>query len=151
MQIIFVCTGNTCRSPMAEGILKSKNIDGLYVFSRGLYVPGEQSASFSSEKAMSDMGIDISSHKSKQLTMDEAKRADLILTMTKSHKNTIISADKSFEGKVFTLSEFAGESGDVADPFGYGEDVYFDIAQHIEYLIDKIDWNKINDKKSENQ
>ena len=134
---------------MAEGVLKNLDIKGIETISRGLFVPEEQRASFSSESAMKSMGIDISAHLSKQLTMEEAKKADLILTMTASHKNTVISADEKFRDKTFTLSEFAGENGDIADPYGQNDDVYFDCAQHISYLVKKIDWDGIvNGKKS---
>jgi len=149
MQVIFVCTGNTCRSPMAEGLLKNLAVEGVEVISRGLFVPEESRASFSSEKAMKSMGIDISSHISKQLTMDEAEKADLILTMTSAHKKTILNANEGFKDKTFTLCEAAGESGEIDDPYGRDDDVYFDCAQHMSYLIEKIDWNgMVNDKKS---
>ena len=142
MRIIFVCTGNTCRSPMAEGILKSLNKD-YEVLSRGLYVPEEISASFFSIKAMEDMDIDISKHKSKQLTVGEAEDCDLIITMTESHKNTIISAYSKFSDKTFTLSEIAGEEGDIKDPYGMDEDAYRECAKQINSLILRADFEKM--------
>ena len=141
MRIIFVCTGNTCRSPMAEGILKSIYKD-YEVLSRGLYVPEEIGASFFSIKAMQEMDIDISGHKSKQLTVGEAEDCDLVITMTKSHKNIIISSYPKFSDKTFTLSEFAGEEGDVRDPYGMDEDTYRECAKQIMRLILKADFEK---------
>ena len=141
MQIIFVCTGNTCRSPMAEGILKSLQND-YEVLSRGLYVPEEIGASFFSIKAMEEMDIDISKHKSKQLTVGEAEDCDLIITMTKSHKDIIVSAYPKFSDKTFTLSEYAGEEGDIRDPYGMDENAYRECAKQIRRLMVKADFEK---------
>ncbi len=141
MQIIFVCTGNTCRSPMAEGFLKNVHKD-YEVLSRGLYVPEEIGASFFSIKAMKEMDIDISGHKAKQLTVGEAEDCDLIITMTESHKNTIVSAYPKFSDKTFTLSEYAGEEGDVRDPYGMDEVAYRECAKQIRRLILKADFEK---------
>ena len=140
MRVVFVCTGNTCRSPMAEGILKSLHSD-FEVISRGLYVPEEVSASFSSIKAMEQIDIDISNHKSRQLTVGDGEDADLIITMTQGHKKTILDACPDFANKTFTLAEFAGESGDVSDPFGRDDEAYFECAKRIYSLISKADWS----------
>ena len=141
MRIVFVCTGNTCRSPMAEGILKKERED-LEVISRGLYVPEEMCASFNSIKVMEDMDIDISNHRSKQLTVGDGEDCDLIITMTASHKNTILSACPDFSGKTFTLAEFAGDDGDVSDPYGGDFSEYKKCADKIYELILKADWSK---------
>ncbi len=141
MQVVFVCTGNTCRSPMAEGILKNYKED-ISVLSRGLYVPEEINASFNSIKAMEEMDIDISSHRSKQLTTREAEESDLVITMTQGHKNTILSAYPKFADKTFTLAEYAGDSGDVSDPYGMDFDAYRRCAKRIRELIFKADWKK---------
>ena len=141
MNILFVCTGNTCRSPMAEGILKSLNKD-IDVCSRGLYVPDATAPSYGSINAMEKMDIDISSHRSKQLTYADCDDADLIITMTDSHKKTILQACESCSEKTFTLAEFAGEEGDISDPFGRDDNAYYECAKRIYSLILKADWGR---------
>ncbi len=81
MKILFVCTGNTCRSPMAEGYLKSLGFD---CESRGLAADGSK-VSENSAKAMSEINIDISGHISKQLTKTDIDNFDTIICMSKSH------------------------------------------------------------------
>jgi protein-tyrosine-phosphatase len=84
MNILFVCTGNTCRSPMAEGLfkdmLKKNNIDNIRVSSAGISVfPGEQ-ANEKAIKALKEKGIDIRSHRARQ-AIEEIDKADLIWAM----------------------------------------------------------------------
>ena len=75
MNILFVCTGNTCRSPMAEGYLRSKKLGGVTVLSRGLACDGSP-VSLNSKTAMAEVGIDISGHISRQITDRDIKNAD---------------------------------------------------------------------------
>lgn len=146
MRVVFVCTGNTCRSPMAEGFLKHI-CDNLEVISRGLYVPFADGASLYSINAMRKYDIDISNHTSSQLTVGDCDDADIIITMTSSHKNTILSAYPKYADKTFTLSEYAGEDGDISDPYGQDFAAYEACAKMIFNLIKKCNWNcgEIND------
>src|SRR5690554_6769311 len=111
MNILFVCTGNTCRSSMAEGILKKylkeNSIENIYVSSAGISAFQGQKANEKAENVLRKKGIDISSHKSRQLTEEILKDSDLILTMTNAHKNIILQAIPNISNKVYTLKEYA--------------------------------------------
>ena len=125
--IIFLCTGNTCRSPMAEGYLKSKNKD-LNVISRGLAADGS-SVSENSKLAMEKIGIDISSHISKQLSFEEAENADLIVCMSPSHATVLKSAGID-EEKIKVLG--------VNDPYGCDLKIYEECRDQIIKGIDNL-------------
>jgi protein arginine phosphatase len=137
-RILFVCTGNTCRSPMAEAILKSKKIDGLEVKSAGIYAATGSEASAHAKRVLEDHQID-HHHSSNMLNVDSVRWADLILTMTISHKNAILQQYPEAAAKVFTLKEFTGENYnvDVVDPFGGNLAIYQETYQELEKLITK--------------
>jgi protein arginine phosphatase len=135
-RILFVCTGNTCRSPMAEAILKSKKIDGLEVKSAGIYAATGSEASAHAKKVLDAYHIE-HNHSSTMLNKDSVQWADLILTMTGSHKNAILQQYPDSAGKVFTLKEFTGEkyAVDVVDPFGGNLAIYQETFQELDKLI----------------
>lgn len=135
-RILFVCTGNTCRSPMAEAILKSKKIDGLEVKSAGIYAATGSEASAHAKKVLDDHQIE-HHHSSTMLNKDSVQWADLILTMTGSHKDAILWQYPDSAGKVFTLKEFNGEKYaiDVVDPFGGNLAIYQETFQELDNLI----------------
>ena len=126
-KIVFVCTGNTCRSPMAEGYLKSKRKD-LNVISRGLTADGLP-VSHNSKFVMEKMGIDISAHTSKQLTKEEAEGADFIVCMSPSHAQFLVMAGIS-EEKIRVLG--------VDDPYGCDLSVYEECRDQIIKGIDNL-------------
>ncbi len=107
-KIVFVCTGNTCRSPMAEGYLKSKNRKDLEVLSRGIAADGS-AVSENSVLSMSELGIDISAHISKQLTFSDIDESTVFITMSASHADILegLGLDKM---KIFVLG--------IPDPYG---------------------------------
>ncbi|MGX6445526.1 low molecular weight protein arginine phosphatase [Neobacillus sp. K501] len=135
-RILFVCTGNTCRSPMAAAILKQKNIDGIEVRSAGIYAATGSEASDHAQKVL-ELNQIPHQHRSSQLDPAAVAWADLILTMTASHKAAIVQ--QYGPGKVYTLKEFTGEEvdSDVVDPFGGSLAIYQQTYRELEKLIDK--------------
>lgn len=138
-RILFVCTGNTCRSPMAEAILKNKNRDGIEVRSAGIYAAPGSEASAHTQRVLDDNNIP-HQHQSSQLNKELVDWADKILTMTASHKAAILQQFHGNSGKVFTLKEFTGEAYnmDVVDPFGGNLAIYQETYRELEKLIDKV-------------
>lgn len=129
MNIIFVCTGNTCRSPMAEYYLKSKNLNGVNVISRG-FGEGEPVSS-KSVAVMAEIGIDISNHISSRITESEAENADAIICMTESHRQLLIYLGVNPK-RIYVLG------GGIPDPFGGDLEVYRNCRNKILMSIDSL-------------
>lgn len=127
-KIIFVCTGNTCRSPMAEGYLKSKNRKDLEVISRGLAADGS-AVSEKSVIAMQELGIDISAHLSKQLTFADLSESAIFICMSSSHADVLegIGIDKI---KIHVLG--------ISDPYGRDEETYKKCRDEIIEGVDEL-------------
>ncbi|MDC3411785.1 low molecular weight protein arginine phosphatase [Aquibacillus sp. 3ASR75-11] len=104
MRILFVCTGNTCRSPMAEALLKQKN-DQIKVQSAGIFAGKGQRASQGTIDVLKEKGIPFH-HQSQPITRDLLNWADLVLAMTTQHKQTIVMEYPEFYDKIFTLKEY---------------------------------------------
>lgn len=141
MNILFVCTGNTCRSPMAEGILKSmlSEKDNIQVLSGGIFAPQGAGASENAILAMREKGIDISAHTAQNINSDVIGESDLILAMTSSHKQMIIAAfGDEARDKVYTVCEYADTDGDISDPYGGDIECYKMCADMLEDAIGKI-------------
>jgi len=141
LKILFVCTGNTCRSSMAEALARkilAERPEGkgrLEFSSAGVAALTGNRASLEAVEALAGMGVDLRDHRATLLTPGIISEADLILTMTRAHREHILEIFPSAAGKVFTLAEYAGAAGDVPDPIGQPVEVYRSCAERLKDLI----------------
>lgn len=141
MDIVFVCTGNTCRSPLAESIAKSLSNNHTFS-SRGIFATDGIPASRHTKQIIEENNLSPATLSAAFQAEDSEK--DLILTMTSSHRDTIRSLYP--RSNVYTLTEYVnGTTRDIPDPYGGDYAIYYDtyIALHenITKLLTKIDKN----------
>ncbi|ASB87007.1 low molecular weight protein arginine phosphatase [Bacillus sonorensis] len=141
MNILFVCTGNTCRSPMAEALFKSaasrKKLD-VSVKSAGLFAPENGKASLYAVEALFEKNIALN-HSSAPLSKEKIEWADLVLTMTEQHKFLARQEYPDDQEKIYTLIEYVmGGNGDIADPFGGSLSAYQKTRDELEHLLKEL-------------
>lgn len=140
MKVLFVCTGNTCRSPMAEAIFNKLNhIDKASAISAGVAAIPNSIISKNASKVIKDnLELEVTNRFAVQLNEKLLSEADLILTMTKSAKNYILNSFHQVEQKIFTLKEYVGEEGDVLDPYGGNVEIYSQTFDELNKLINLL-------------
>jgi protein-tyrosine phosphatase len=151
--ILFVCSGNTCRSPMSEAIArnilaKKLNVPeaelerkGINVVSAGSFAMPGARATPQGVEALREMGIDLTRHRSRPLSVELIHQADWIFGMSRSHVQAVRSLVPSAAEKVQTLNP----DGEIEDPIGSDVGVYKDLAVQLQNLIEK----RLNEKLAE--
>ena len=147
IRTLFVCTGNTCRSPMAAGLLQNKinsaSAGTAYsVASAGLAAWPGQPASPEAVLVMGQRGLSLADHRAQQVDFDQIAASRIVLTMTRAHKEALLRLFPAAEDKIFTLAEYTGGRIDVADPIGGTLQEYHTCADQLTKLIERA-WDKI--------
>lgn len=144
-RIIFVCTGNQCRSPMAEGILRSELLrlgrNAIGVCSMGTHAPEGRRASSNAVAACAENAVDIGGHRSRPLALDELKKADFIFVMENAHRDYVCTLLPGAADRIFLLAgwpEKENDGGDIPDPIGGTAGDYRKIYRLIAGHVDRI-------------
>lgn len=140
MRILFVCTGNTCRSPIAEALFREKARQlKVEVCSAGVAAQDGTPASREAQCVLEERGIH-HFHRAKRVNGEMSAWADTVLTMTGGHKRMLAEVFPGASKKVFTLNEYVGckDIPEIADPFGGGLTTYRQCAKQIEQTLDRL-------------
>lgn len=137
MKILFVCTGNTCRSPIAEGLAKQLLPDDFEILSSGIDAYAGQAVSEQAVQVLQEKNIDIGMNKAVKLDEQLLTRADYVLVMTRKHELHLRHTYPQFQSKIKRLGDFVGYDRDITDPWGGSLEDYRHCVQELEEMI----WN----------
>jgi protein-tyrosine-phosphatase len=147
--VLFVCIGNICRSPFAQGLftklIRQGGYKGFHVESAGLLALPGNSATFLAQKVAVDHGVDLTGHKAKRLSRKLVDWAELILVMEKAHRDELVADFPEATDKTFLMRRFArfgSRNRGIADPYGLQYDAYrfcyLDIEDAVSGLVDYL-------------
>lgn len=143
IHVIFICTGNICRSAMADGYLKYRlneleRVNEIKVSSAGTQATQNEESPIYAKKAIAKYGANIEKHTATTLENSNIEEAQYVLVMTEKHKQDVISKYPNLMGKVKLLGEYAKDKKykEIDDPWGYSFEVYENCAKEI---VDSIE------------
>jgi protein-tyrosine phosphatase len=136
-KIIIICTGNICRSPAAEFLLRQR-LEAVAswqgsVHSAGIGALVNHPADENTQAMMLAKDIDLSAHRAKQLTLEHLRQADLVLVMEKHHRQAVLDLDPTARGKTFLLGHWINT--EIPDPYRRGEEAHAEALRLIELAI----------------
>lgn len=138
--VVFICTANICRSPVAAGMLldlfQRIGMTDWQVSSAGTWGVVERGAAQNSIQVMADQNIDISDHRARMVSREIIEEADLVLCMEAGHKEALSIEFADQADKIYLLSEMAGRSHSIDDPYGGPKSEFEDMAAELAELID---------------
>ena len=145
--IMFVCTGNICRSAMAHHYCQKRVYDlkrenEIVVSSCGTYALNGDKSTQAAITVMKKYDVDLTNHRATSMFDIDLENYDLILCMTEQHKYNLLAFFPKLKDKVFTLKEYVLgkdiKNVDIDDPWGYGIEIYDACAKEIVYCVDKL-------------
>ncbi|MGY5877375.1 MAG: low molecular weight protein arginine phosphatase [Candidatus Thorarchaeota archaeon] len=145
MRVLFVCTGNTGRSAMAAGIFRkltnnhsNMRVRMLRVGSAGIHAQSGEDPEKLAKEVMKEKQVSLDIHTATQVTQKLLEKYDLILTMETQHRETLLKDYNASPEKTFLLTEYVGETGDIADCHGHEKEVYVECADKLFHLVELL-------------
>jgi protein-tyrosine phosphatase len=139
--IVFVCTANICRSPVAEALFADwlrlqPDAQAWRVSSAGTWADDGTPASVYSREVLGELGLDITRHRARRVDRAMLAGADLVLCMTRSQREAMQADFPDFAGRILLLSAMAGPAYDIADPYGGPRQGYVEMVAEIKHLLE---------------
>ncbi|NPV08366.1 MAG: low molecular weight protein arginine phosphatase [Anaerolineae bacterium] len=141
-EVLFVCKGNTCRSPMAAALFRQMvrchgHSDRLRVCSAGIWAVEGQPATAEAQKVMQERGLSLASHRAHNLTAADVRRAGVIVALERSVAEAIVIETPEAAGKVHTLGQLADDPRDVEDPIGQPLEAYRHTVEDLQGMLQR--------------